>query len=192
MRMLSRKSWWVAAVAAVGAVVPPISHGDDAKTESRAKEKKTAAASDDTVVIRDVALTKEGAFAGRVVDEQGQAMDGVVVKLRRRGDEKPTETTTDDEGRFRFANLKGGVYLVQTPQSEKWYRMWSADAAPAQASKTVVMTGGAAVMRGQLGFMDPGTTVALLLGGAGVTLAAINMSQINNLQDDVDKIPTSP
>jgi len=191
MQKLTRKLWFVAFVTAAGAVIPATGRCDE-ETAAAPVVAESAKADDEAKTIRDVALSKEGAFAGRVVDEKGKPMDGVVVKLRRRGDEQPTQTTTDDEGRFRFADLKGGVYVVQTPQSEKWYRMWSADAAPSQAMKTVVMMGNGAVMRGQLGYLDPGTTVALLLGGAGVALAAINLSEIHKLQNDVDKIPTSP
>src|SRR5262245_2273306 len=99
MCKISWKSRFVAAVAAVGMFVPANGFSDDQPVEAKPAEAKAEKAGAENTVIRDVALSKEGAFAGRVVDEQGQAMDGVAVKLRRRGDEKPTETTTDDEGR---------------------------------------------------------------------------------------------
>jgi hypothetical protein len=73
MLKISRTSWLMAAVAAVGVVVPPASYGDD-PAPAKAAETKATAGGDERPAIRDVSLTKEGAFAGRVVDEQGQAM----------------------------------------------------------------------------------------------------------------------
>lgn len=186
MRTLSRKNMWMAAIAACGLVVPPQAWSDGPAAAPAAAEQNDAPA------MRDVALAKGGAFTGRVVNEQGAPLDGVVVKTTRRGEKIAQETTTDSEGRFRFTGMKGGVYLVQTPQSEKWYRVWPAEAAPDQAVKTVVMSGTSTVVRGQFGFLDPANTTAILLGAAGVTLSAITLAKVNDLDDDNNKKPTSP
>lgn len=185
-RFMKRSRWAAAAFAAAGTCLPI-----NAWTQESAA-KAPAATAEAERPMRDVALTQSGTFTGRVIDETGKPLDGVVVRLARRGDEATSETTTDSEGRFRFAKLKGGVYHLQTPQSETTYRMWSADAAPAQALKTVVVSGSGPVMRAQLGFLDPANSTAILLGVAGVTLSAITLAQVENLKDDVDKIPTSP
>jgi hypothetical protein len=145
----------------------------------------------DVQKIRDVALAEDGSFTGRVINDQGKPLDGVVVKLVR--NEKDVATTNADaQGRFKFASLKGGVYQVQTPQSQTTYRLWQADVAPAQAMKTVVVNGASPVVRGQLGFVDPATMAALGLGIAGVALAGVAVHKLDNLEDDVNKIPTSP
>ena len=187
MRRLS-KSWWVAAVAACGMVAPAPLLAQEKAAEPAPVAKapaKTAAK------IRDVALSEEGVFAGRVVDTKGKPLDGVVVKLAR-GEKDVATTNSDAKGRFEFASLKSGVYQVQTPQSQTTYRLWSADVAPAQSLKTVVVNDSAPVVRGQLGFIDPATLLALGLGGAGVALAGVAVHKLDNLEDDVDKIPTSP
>ena len=84
------------------------------------------------------------------------------------------------------------MYQVQTPQSQTTYRLWQADVAPAHAMKTVVVNGASPVVRGQIGFVDPATMAALGLGIAGVALAGVAVHKLDNLEDDVDKIPTSP
>lgn len=190
MRRFLKRSRWVAALAAFGTCLPANAMADDAPVAKKAATRDVREEKEQKV--KDVALTRSGTFAGRVIDNNGKPLDGVIVRLTRRGEESSAETTTDSDGRFRFAKLKGGVYQLQTPQSESTYRMWSADAAPAQALKTVVVNGTGPVMRAQLGYLDPANTTAILLGAAGVTLSAITLAQVDNLQDDVDKIPTSP
>ncbi len=184
---LIRGSWWLAALAASGMVVPV-----PALSEDRPKPAKPAATAPQPPRVKDVALSERGEFSGRVVDDQGQALDGVEVKLVR-GEKEVATTTADAQGRFRFANLKGGLYEVQTPKSRSAYRLWSADVAPAQAMKAVVVNGaGTPVVRGQLGFVDPLTLTAVGLGVAGVSLAGVAVYKLNGLEDDVSKIPTSP
>lgn len=188
MRRLN-KSWWVAAVAACGIVVPaPLLAQEKAAAPTMPAPKATTKAASK---IRDVALSEEGVFAGRVIDDQGKPLDGVVVKLVR-GEKEVATTNADAKGRFEFASLKSGVYQVQTPQSQTAYRLWSSDVAPAQALKTVVVNGSSPIVRGQLGFVDPASMVAIGLGIAGVALAGVAVHKLDNLEDDVDQIPTSP
>ena len=183
-------SWWMAAVAACGTIVPaPLM----AQEKPAARPVKPAVSSKpaDAPKIRDVALSKEGVFAGRVIDDKGQPLDGVVVKLMK-AEKEVASTTADAQGRFKFASLKGGLYQVQTPRSQTAYRLWQADIAPAQAMKTVVVNGASPVVRGQFGFVDPATLTALGLGVAGVALAGVALYKLDDLEDDVAKIPTSP
>jgi hypothetical protein len=192
MRRLG-KSWWMAAIAACGTALPAPLMAQDKPARPAAEAPKPAAATKPTEAqkIRDVALAEDGSFTGRVIDDHGKPLDGVVVKLVRNEKEVAT-TNADTQGRFKFVSLKGGVYQVQTPQSQTTYRLWQADVAPAQAMKTVVVNGASPVVRGQLGFVDPATLAALGLGIAGVTLAGVAVHKLDNLEDDVDKIPTSP
>lgn len=181
------KSWWLAAIAACGTACPAPILAQETPARPAAQSKKPA----DAPKIRDVALSEEGAFAGRVINDQGKPLDGVMVKLVR-NEKEVASTTADTQGRFKFASLKGGVYQVQTPQSQTTYRLWQADVAPAQAMKTVVVNGSSPVVRGQLGFVDPATLTAIGLGIAGVALAGVAVHKLDNLEDDVNKIPTSP
>jgi len=187
------KSWWLAAIAACGTALPaPLMAQDKpARPAAEAPTPAPAAKKADAPKIRDVALAEDGSFTGRVIDDKGKPLDGVVVKLVRNEKEVAT-TNADSQGRFKFASLKGGVYQVQTPQSQSTYRLWQADVAPAQAMRTVVVNGASPVVRGQLGFVDPATMAALGLGIAGVALAGVAVHKLDNLEDDVNKIPTSP
>jgi hypothetical protein len=189
--MLNRKkSGWIAALAMSGLVVQPrIGTGEEKPAARPVRAQESRAQSSPA---QDVALTADGALSGRVFNAQGKPLDGVVVSLQRRGDETARETTSDSEGRIKFTKVRGGLYQVRTPQSEGVYRLWPADAAPDQSMKTVVMSGSGPVMRGQFGYLDPANTTAILLGVAGVTLSAITLSEVNDLRDDVDRIPTSP
>ncbi|OAI56256.1 hypothetical protein AYO47_02150 [Planctomyces sp. SCGC AG-212-M04] len=186
------KSWWIAALAACGTALPaPLMAQDKPARPAEASKPAAAPKATEGQKIRDVALSEDGSFTGRVINDQGKPLDGVVVKLMRNEKEVAT-TNADSEGRFKFVSLKGGLYQVQTPQSQTTYRLWQADVAPAQAMKTVVVNGAAPVVRGQLGFLDPATMAALGLGIAGVTLAGVAVHKLDNLEDDVDKLPTSP
>ncbi len=44
------------------------------------------------------------------------------------------------------------------------------------------------VVRGQFGYLDPVNTSLILLGITGVVLGAVAVNEINDLQDDVDKL----
>jgi hypothetical protein len=52
-----------------------------------------------------------GVVTGHVQDAQGQALQGVAVKLLKAGAENPQQTTGAD-GDFRFNSLGSGVYSV--------------------------------------------------------------------------------
>jgi hypothetical protein len=177
----------MAALAACGTALPAPLMAQEKPARPAAEASKPAEAAK----IRDVALAEDGSFTGRVINDHGKPLDGVVVKLLRNVKEVAT-TNADSEGRFKFVSLKSGLYQVQTPQSQTTYRLWQADVAPAQAMKTVVVNGASPVVRGQLGFVDPITLTALGLGIAGVTLAAVAVHKLDNLEEDVEKIPTSP
>jgi hypothetical protein len=187
------KSWWIAAIAACGTALPAplMAQEKPARPAAEAPTPAPAPRKTEAQKIRDVALAEDGSFTGRVINDQGKPLDGVVVKLTR-NDKEVATTNADSQGRFKFVSLKGGLYQVQTPQSQTTYRLWQADVAPAQAMKTVVVNGAAPVVRGQLGFVDPATMAALGLGIAGVALAGVAVHKLDNLEDDVDKIPTSP
>ena len=70
----------------------------------------------------DVELTRHGAISGRVLDERGEPVVGVIVRVLRRvfiaGSSRLAagpEATTDDRGVYRIPGLRPGSYLVQVP-----------------------------------------------------------------------------
>ena len=72
------------------------------------------------------------------------------------------------------------------------FRVWTEKTAPPSAKEHALLVMGDNGARGQFGAVDP--TLVLLTAGviAAVVLSAIAVSEINDLQESVDKIPLSP
>jgi protocatechuate 3,4-dioxygenase beta subunit len=73
-----------------------------------------------------IRLTPEATIAGQVVDENGEPIEGLPVELvfeaaqeGRRILREQNRATTNEEGRFRFANLSSGRYFVVAGPSEE-------------------------------------------------------------------------
>ena len=153
-----------------------------------AKVQKTAP------VVTDIALSAGNTFTGQVVDAQGHGVDGAAVTVRQ-GNKDVAKTTTSKEGYFSVTGLKGGTYEVEAGQSKGMYRFWAANTAPPSAQNQALLVSDAKGVRGQvggLGSVPPITFAALGTGIAGTTLGAVNLGKLNNIQNQVDKIPTSP
>lgn len=58
------------------------------------------------------ALQSSGTISGRVIDQSGSAVGGARVTLTREGDSQNREVTTDDDGRFAFADVAPGLVQV--------------------------------------------------------------------------------
>ena len=99
-------------------------------------------------LVRDAALTDEGALAGAVVDRQGQPIPGVEVLLLHAGN-VVADTITAGDGRFRIARVPGGMYEVSAASGAGIYRVWQHHAAPPNAVGSVVVVGGDDAVRGQ-------------------------------------------
>jgi hypothetical protein len=110
-----------------------------------------AVPTDQTPAATDVAL-HQGAhgnvFAGRVLDQQGAPQADAPVYLLAQG-QKLTETRTDQNGGFAFANLRGGVYQVATADALGVYRVWMPGTAPPSAQPTALIVAGDDLVRGQ-------------------------------------------
>ena len=77
MRRFMTRSRWAAAFAAVGTCLPANGWTQEAAANV------PAATAEAERPIRDVALTQSGTFSGRVIDDAGKPLDGVVVRLAR-------------------------------------------------------------------------------------------------------------
>jgi hypothetical protein len=92
-------------------------------------------------------------------------------------------------------SLRGGTYDVVAGQNKGVYRFWAPNTAPPAAKSQVLLVSQPSVVRGQglgVGNVPPITYAALGTGIAGTTLGAVNMNKIDNIKNQVDKIPTSP
>ncbi|MBX3441325.1 MAG: carboxypeptidase regulatory-like domain-containing protein [Planctomyces sp.] len=147
-------------------------------------------------VVADVALDESGALAGAVVSSAGAPVDGAVVTLNQQG-KAIARTTTDLDGGFALADVKSGIYELKAGPSQKMVRVWHADAAPPAAREHAVLVVDNTV-RGQdeyyeLGGLDWISIASLGVGAAGLAVAIVNQSDLNDIQDKLDKLePASP
>jgi hypothetical protein len=131
----------------------------------------------------DVVLTPQGVLQGQLVDGAGGSLDGAQIALSR-GSQVLYRGTTDAQGGFSVPGLTMGVYRIDGPGVTQACRVWSAEAAPPPAKPALVLVAGDPAVRGQMGmFCDPVTATALLLGVAGVTLSAITLAKVQELED---------
>jgi hypothetical protein len=103
--------------------------------------------------IRDVELGEGGLLTGNLIQgNTGQAMTATRVVLRSTqsaGDDKSTDTVTNDNGGFEFQGLQGGVYVLTSGDNSGVVRLWTQGAAPPNASQQVLMVSGP-IHRGHL------------------------------------------
>jgi hypothetical protein len=98
-------------------------------------------------LVRDVALQTSGVLQGQVLDTQGTPQAGMQVALTQQG--KPVAMTqTSQDGRFQMAELKAGVYEIQTPMGVNVCRLWAPQTAPPSAQDGVLVVAGDDVVRG--------------------------------------------
>ena len=132
--------------------------------------------------VVDVALGDGGTLVGQLVDGQGVPLPRIVVSLRSAGTDLAS-TLTDERGSFSVAGLRGGILEVQAAGTTSAVRVWTADASPPSANRTVLIVAGDPVARGQF-FKGPNKTGSIVLFGvivggavtAGVIAASLNHS----------------
>lgn len=139
--------------------------------------------------VQDVALAPGGTFYGHVVDEQGNALEGAVVRVTQ-GKRKVAETVTDKTGLFVAKNLRGGVYRVVAGQADNTYRFWAPETAPPSAQTKTVMVSSAKVVRGQLGLGALGGigTSTAIVGGTVIGGTIYTSSENDDLQETIDQL----
>jgi len=141
--------------------------------------------------VVDVAM-KAGTVHGQILNAQGIALDGTVVSIRQ-GNKEVARTITDKNGKFAAKNLRSGVYQVVAGNTQSVYRVWAEKIAPPSAKPSIAMVSTSKAVRAQMCCgVDAITAITLGAAVTGVTLAAINLSKLNDLEDAVDDIPTSP
>lgn len=137
--------------------------------------------------IKDIALGKGGLLAGRVVNSQGEALEGTEVVLLR-GEKEVARTVTNDKGQFAVTSLKGGVYQMAAGPVSETCRLWSERTAPPSAEQAALVVVEDEAVRGQWGAVDP--FLVLLTTGvvASVVVSSIALSEINSVSDNQDEM----
>lgn len=110
-----------------------------------------AVQTDHTPTATDVALHRGphgNVLTGRVLDQQGAPQADTPVALLA-GGRKLQETTTERDGSFAFANLRGGVYQVVSTGAVGVCRVWMPGTAPPSAQPAVMIVAGQDLVRGQ-------------------------------------------
>ncbi len=158
--------------------------------------------------INHVALSQSGSFTGKVINSQGEALSETKVVISQ-DNQVIAETTTIEAGQFTFQNLKAGVYLVSTEQSQNLYHIWPNKVAPPAAGKQALIVSDHSTMRGAgpfglfgnsgggggAGFGGMGGFLGLAGLAVGITGVAIGVEaqqDVNDLQDQIDQAQASP
>ena len=109
-----------------------------------------ARAADPAPQVTDVALGDGGMLLGQVLDRQGVVKKGVPVALRA-GEETKALAKTDENGRFAFSEVPGGVYQLATTDGQGIYRAWAPGTAPPSAKPGVLLVCGGSTVLSQYG-----------------------------------------
>lgn len=157
-----------------------------------------AAARQQAKKVSDIELDEYGRLIGVLVDSNGKP-EALKKVLIRQGKQTVAVTKTDREGRFLVRKLRGGIYQIASEDQVAIVRVWSNGTAPPKAKTAVLLVTGE-VTRGQ-GFIPMasiGGGLGLIAGVTGLTLALVNMDEINDLeeenselQDELDRLENS-
>jgi hypothetical protein len=139
-------------------------------------------------LVTDVALGHGGTLVGKIVDRQGVAQAGQAVRVVQQG-QVVAAVETDARGEFQVADLRGGVYQIESAQGVGVYRVWADNTAPPAANDGVLIVHGDDAVRGNqcgggvLGVLaNPWVLAAIVAAAIAIPLAL----------DDDDDVAGSP
>lgn len=170
---------------------PALIYGQD-RVLPRTTLQSTAAAKSTSkptakAAIPDIALTANGKLVGMLVDAQTKPVANSEVQLKL-GREVLAKGKTDERGVFQIDAPRGGIYQLSTVKENVGVRLWTNRSAPPSAKKlAVIMHGDPKIVRAQdapIASMDLGTAALLGLGIASVTLTAITLNEVNNVESE--------
>ena len=132
-----------------------------------------------------------GSFTGRVVDHTGKPLAKREVVVRQ-GEKEVGRAQTNEKGVFTVADVRPGNYTATAGNTTGTFRVWNDQTAPPSAKGHALLVMGENGARGQFGAVDP--TLLLLTTAiiASVIISAITLDRVNQIDDKVDQIPTSP
>lgn len=131
------------------------------------------------VTVHDVVRDPQGRVVGQIVSPQGHPVVGAEVQAWQAG-KVVAQATSDQEGRFVLAELRGGVYQIITASGGSVYRVWPSSAAPPVARPQLLLVQGA-VVRGQLHGSATQNGVGTGLFGGAFTHALSNPWVVSGL-----------
>ena len=130
-----------------------------------------------------------GALRGRLVDGAGAPIANAPVAIHRPGEAEPAvKTVSAADGSFTLAGAPRGEARVVTARGSQAVRVWDG-AAPPKALDTLALVAVDPAVRGNYGlFCDPALNLSMALGATAVVLSAVTLGQIDDLEDDNDRI----
>lgn len=99
--------------------------------------------------VTDIALQQRGLLVGQVMSQDGSVRAGEQVAILHDGHEV-VRTTSDENGVFAAAGLRGGQYQVVTREGASSIRAWAPNTAPPAAREGSLVVVGDEVVRGQI------------------------------------------
>lgn len=128
----------------------------------------------------DIVLVK-GELNGKLLSANGKPVDGAVVSVAKNG-KTIAKTATKTDGSYTVPGLSTGAHTIRMADGEFPVRLWSEQAAPANAQSSLVVAKTA--VRGQYSLLGISGTQLLIMGGllgAGIAAGfAIGDSQNND------------
>jgi len=100
-----------------------------------------------TLGVVDVALDSGGGLNGQAVTAQGQPLANSPVTLD--DGARQWQATTDAAGQFRFDDVRGGSYRIQSGNQVQLCRAWKPGTAPPAANQAVMVVDGQPTVLGQ-------------------------------------------
>jgi hypothetical protein len=155
------------ALASVGLLFPHAGHASANEMNARGEAR--------TANIIDVSLADGGMLRGQVVSDHGAVQPGAAVAVLR-GKEVVATTTTDGQGQFTVAGMKGGMYVVAANGTASVVRAWAPHTAPPAAVQGVLLVPPSQSVRAQGGgFVNEFGLASLALAGliVGVIWVAV-------------------
>jgi hypothetical protein len=156
-------------LAVVGLLVP---HVGQVSASDRSVSSPTPAPQAQLV---DIALTSDNVLQGQLVDRQGAPKANQKVQLHA-GAEVLAEGVSDQQGVFRIAVQRGGVYTLSDGEASAMVRVWTHEAAPPSAQPAVLMVSDPELTRGALGRGGIDTVIgwAAIIGVTAAVIWAIS------------------
>lgn len=132
--------------------------------------------------IPDISLAAGGMFAGRVVDHNGNPLEGAEVVIKQNKKEL-ARVVTDEKGVFSHPEMKGGIYQVSSGNTDGVFRLWTEKTAPPAAKGHALLVMGENGARGQFGGADPTLVLLALVTLATLVVAVISLDEIQDIKD---------
>lgn len=186
MKVLRRLSHFLTWMAAAGLCCPSLARGNETALPV------VATLGNKSGVIHDVSLSAGGVLIGQTLDESMRPIAGAKITIQS-GGHPVAHTTSDANGVFAVAGLRGGVHQVIANDAVHHCRLWAPGTAPPGATNVLrFIPGKDNVVRGQWGppihlGHRAGTwaTNPWIIGGIVATAIAVPIA-LHNLDDDDD------